>query len=436
MLINKIIAKNFITPDTKELKFNKNGELLNAKVKKSKTDVVSQLLEIVNGAWYSYTISFEKFYPKFASLSKNMDLEIDCLISLDDIEIEQFNNQLKSDGLKPINSTEFMFQIKVYWPYVFPVVKLKPLTFKKEKTLVLGNHYAKFIKPNLTKKEILAGAGINAVAQFRKAYFNLKKEPVSSILKDQHLEYLKLIRATFIYDNKFIGKLARLVYNIDDGDILNYADNQDFYLENKNIKNWLNSFQLFVDYPEFKMNFFEMVYDYFLSDLQWLYSTRTINNGYEIQKLLLENNAAVAVDFPKYAKIFNGAISLKERKYREELIQKKLLIEAVDEVEFDQKSLQLLMNYKFLSHRQDRLIEKQSAFSPRGEGLHINNALANQQIKNDWFAKKNLSEKVGINFRVNETELLFDSKSKNKKKNNLPVIEEEKDFIFDSKFFD
>ncbi|WP_338973028.1 hypothetical protein [Spiroplasma endosymbiont of Panorpa germanica] len=434
MLINKIIARNFITPGIKELKFNQNGQLANATAKKDKKDVVSQLLDIVNGAWYSYTISFERFYPKFSKITKNMDLEIDCLITLDDTEMEQFNIQLKSDGMKPIESTEFMFKIKVYWPYIFPVIILEPLTFKKEKQIVFGSHYSKFIKTNLTKKEILAGAGINAVAQFRKKYFKLKEQPVSKILRDQHLEFLKLIRATFTYDNKFIGKLARLVYNIDDGDILNYADNPEFYLNHKNISSWLNSFQLFIDYPEFKMHFFEMVYEFFLVDLQWLYSTRTINNGYEIQKILLDNNAAHAIDFVKYAKIFNGEIPLSERKLRAEKYEQKLLEEAIVDVDFDEKSIQLLMNYKFLSHRQDRLLEKQALFSPRGKGEVLNNAIVNQEIKGDWFAQNKLSTKLGINYKVNETELLFANKNKNK--NSSPIVEEEKDFVFDSKFFD
>ncbi|AHI53870.1 hypothetical protein SSABA_v1c04630 [Spiroplasma sabaudiense Ar-1343] len=435
MLLNKIIAKNFIKPGIKTVNFIPNGELQNASIAKDKNHEINQLLDIVNGGWYSYTISFEKFYPKFALQNNDMDLEIDALVSLDDLELKELNKNLRADGfIRPIKSSEFLFQIKVYWPYLFPVVRLVPLTFPKEQTLILGNHYAKFIKPNLTKKEILAGAGINAVAQFRKKYFKLKAQKVSNKYKEQHLQYISLIRATFTHDNKFIGKLARLVYNIDDGDILNYGDNPEFFFNNKNIKNWLNSFQLFVDFPEFKMSFFELIYEYFLCDLQWLYSTRTINSGYEIQKLLFENEATTAIDFSKYQKIFTGAISQKEREERRMKYNKELLNYNQKNVLFDKKSIELLANFKILADRQENLISKQIQFSPRISTKQPVSPKAHQDINKEYFSDRNIPAMVKMIKEEDSSSYLFPQKAQVKK--SKPIIENESDFSFDTKMFD
>ncbi|KAF5273347.1 hypothetical protein FQR65_LT17179 [Abscondita terminalis] len=127
------------------------------------------------------------------------------------------NEHLLFDHLIKVSDSKD-FKIKLLQQrieFIF-MVNLRSADDKKDNSFMLGTHLDKFVKSNLSKKDILTALGVNAVARFRTTYFKYKnlKGPLSK--EEKFEEYLQLIRSTFRYDVDFIKNIGKLVFLIDD----------------------------------------------------------------------------------------------------------------------------------------------------------------------------------------------------------------------------
>ncbi|WP_339020293.1 hypothetical protein [Spiroplasma endosymbiont of Atherix ibis] len=237
-------------------------------------------------------MSFEKYYPKFAKKlkGKDMNFQIDALFVLTDEELDQFNTILRSLGiLRPYKSRADYYSIKCIFPFIFPIITIVPAEFENEKTIGVGNHYEKFFKTNLNKRDILVAMGIFAVGKIREKYFEFKDIEVSEEDKLTYRNFLDVIKATYQYDEEFIKKFSQAIYNIDDGDIINYADEYEFFLKNKYFNDFLDTIPLFREEEIFRDYFSKLLYDIYLVDIKWIYSVRSLNNIVELRQNIFDN---------------------------------------------------------------------------------------------------------------------------------------------------
>lgn len=274
---------------------------------------IIKINKLLNGSWIESTMSFEKYYPKFArKLSGNaMDFQIDALFFLNDKELKELNRILKSLGmLRDLKSKAYYYSIKCIYPHIFPIVSLVPAEFKNEKVIGIGNHYDKFFKSNLNKRDILTTMGINAVGKLREKFFEYKKFEVKEEEKEIYNRYLDVIKSTYRYDEEFIKKLGQAIYNIDDGDIINYADEVEFFLRNDHFKNFLDTIPLLREDEMIREDFAKLLFDVYLVDLKWIYSVKTGNNIVEIRNNIYKNNCEKALYSKELLEFFKTKLTL------------------------------------------------------------------------------------------------------------------------------
>ncbi|KAJ3619192.1 hypothetical protein Zmor_008729 [Zophobas morio] len=99
----------------------------------------------------------------------------------------------------------------------------------KKNMIGIGSHYEKFLRSNATKRDILSVSGFFCVSKMRQEYYNYKVQKVDMEIRDLHTEYLKVLKSVFRYDEQFIKKIGKIFYAIDDGDVINYGDQMDFF---------------------------------------------------------------------------------------------------------------------------------------------------------------------------------------------------------------
>lgn len=307
MIIKKIVAKNFIVPGVQTYEFDNLGGLVGGGY--YSLNELPILQDLLNGKWNETTISFEQYYPKFANTSSDMDLEVDAMLVLEDKDLEELNKVVVQAGYKPQKSKIWFFTIKCFYPYIFPIINLRPHDDSKDNIFSIGSHYEKFTKSNSSKRDLLTVAGIHAVAQFRQAYYQYKKMKVEPENKDLQERYLKLLKSIFRYDEHFIKRIGKVVYNIEDGDVIQFGDQFDFFYANKNIQEWLNSIELLNESPEIRLDFARLIYEFFLKDLQWVYTVKTSNEVIEIKQILNDNFCENNIDFRLIQKLFNFTLS-------------------------------------------------------------------------------------------------------------------------------
>ncbi|AHI52845.1 hypothetical protein [Spiroplasma culicicola] len=286
MFVKKILVKNFIIPGEQEFIFDEEQNLIDGWFYNIKE--LPLINELLNGKWNENTLSFEKYYPKFARKIADMDLQIDALIVFTPEELELMNKHIIQYTGKAQYSRAWYYSIKCTYPYIFPVVSLVPAENPKDNTFGIGTHYEKFIKVNSTKKDILTVTGMNAVGLLREKYFEYKAMQVRVDQLKTHKRYLDVIKSTYRYDEQFIKKIGQVVYAIDDGDVINYGDQADFFLRNKGFAEFLDSVPLLKENLEIKFDFAEMLYEVYLRDLQWIYSVKSSNDILEIRKIIVK----------------------------------------------------------------------------------------------------------------------------------------------------
>ncbi|QBQ07744.1 hypothetical protein SGLAD_v1c05450 [Spiroplasma gladiatoris] len=304
MLLKKIIVENFITPGTQIFEFDEEQNLIGGEFYNlSQLTIINELL---NGDWKRSTASFEKYYPKFARKVKNMDLKIDVLVIFNEEELEHLNRfAIKMVGREQ-KSTAWFYSIHCHYPFIFPILTLTPAEFPtNDTTFALGNHYEKFWKSNLSKRDILTVGGLNAVGMFREKYFEYRQMMVRASELQTHKRYLDVIKSTFRYDEEFLRKVGDIIYQIEDGDIIQYGDQHDFFFRNEKFKEFLDNVPLFRENKLVQYDFSELLFEFYLKDLQWSYSIKTSVDTYEIKKIIFEKNCARPITAPDFISRFN-----------------------------------------------------------------------------------------------------------------------------------
>ncbi|ASP28149.1 hypothetical protein SCORR_v1c03750 [Spiroplasma corruscae] len=293
MHVKKLIVKNFVTPGVQSFEFNEDGELINGNF--LNPYILRNINDLINGLWIENTISFEKYYPKFAKKinERDMDLQIDALFELSKDELVSMNRILKDLGNRtPYLSRVYYYSIKCVYPYIFPIITIVPADdhHAEDVPFGLGLHYDKFFRPNISKKEIITNTGIKAVGLIRDKYFQYLSKKVDDDYLLIHREYLDLIKSLFRFDNDFIKKLGKIIYEINDGDIINFGDQEGFFLTVPEFNNYLDSFHVLRENSELKEDFLTLLFDTYLVDLQWIYSVKSANDIYEMKTNLLNNH--------------------------------------------------------------------------------------------------------------------------------------------------
>ncbi|AUM62620.1 hypothetical protein [Spiroplasma monobiae] len=314
MQVKKIIVKNFLNPGEQKFVFNEDQVLTRGIF--HNPNEIPMINDLLNGSWIESTLSFEKYYPKFAKKlkDKDMDFQIDALFYLESEELEQLNTILNGLGvLKPYKSRAYYYSIKCIYPFIFPIVSLKPAEFTDETPIGIGNHYEKFFKSSLNKRDILTVMGISAVGRIRDRYFEYKNLNVREDQKVIYRRYLDVIKSTYRYDEEFIKKLGQAIYNIDDGDIINYADEVEFFLRNDSFNNFLETIPLLKEDEMLKNDFAKLIFDVYLVDLKWIYSVRTSNDIVEIRKNLFENYCEKALFSKELLNFFNTKLTVDKK---------------------------------------------------------------------------------------------------------------------------
>ncbi|WP_338970905.1 hypothetical protein [Spiroplasma endosymbiont of Labia minor] len=353
MHVKKIIVKNFLDPDVQRFEFTNKGILKKGSFYSQ--DEIKILENLLNGSWQAHTMSFEKYYPKFEKRISDMNLEIDALVKLTDEEIILINRHLEKIEKPLIKANVWYYQIKCFWPYIFPVVRLKPaIKDYKDKPIALGTHYDMFYKPNATKAELLTVTGISAVGKFRETYYNYKKLKIDRNARILHVEYLKIIKSIFRNSEAFMQKIANVIDKIPDDDILNYGDQKDFFFRNDSIEKWVNSFELFSSNYDIKLDFLELLWDYYFRDLQYIYKIRTSTEAVDILQHLAKYGCANAVDYRSFQKILHTTIKRSEDDLREKTKRMNRLLHdpSVDKI---------YSKYEEMLQKQADLIDKQEA---------------------------------------------------------------------------
>ncbi|ALD66378.1 hypothetical protein [Spiroplasma cantharicola] len=316
MKIKKIIAKNFMHPGKQTFALSED-HILKQGIYNDANDIL-ELNKIFNGTWLDSNMSFEKYYPKFARklANKEMNLQIDALFFLEEEELTQLNKILKSLGVvKEWKSRSFYYSIKCVYPYIFPIVSLVPAEFKTDKVIGIGSHYEKFFKANLSKRDILTTMGINAVGQLREIYFKYKDVKVKEEEQEDYKRYLEVLKSTFRYDEEFIKKLGQAIYSIDDGDIINYADELEFFIRNNHFDNFLNTIPLLRENKKYREDFATLLFNVYLVDLKWIYSVKTANDIVEIRKIAYENHCEKAVYSRELIEFFKTKLVLNKKNF-------------------------------------------------------------------------------------------------------------------------
>ncbi|QHX36625.1 hypothetical protein [Spiroplasma sp. BIUS-1] len=314
MQVKKIIVKNFLNPGEQKFVFN-DDQVLTRGIFHNPNEI-PMINDLINGSWIESTMSFEKYYPKFAKKLKNkdMDFQIDALFSLEKEDLDELNRILKEFGVaKPYKSRAYYYSIKCVYPYIFPIVSLVPAEFKNEPIIGIGNHYDKFFKSSLNKRDILTIMGISAVGKIRDKYFEYKNFDVRDEQKVVYRRYLDVIKSTYRYDEEFIKKLGQAIYNIDDGDIINYADEVEFFLRNENFTNFLDTIPLLREDEMLRHDFAQLLFDVYLVDLKWIYSVRTSNDIVEIRQNLFDNGCEKAFYSKELINFFKTKLTLDKK---------------------------------------------------------------------------------------------------------------------------
>ncbi|AGR41109.1 hypothetical protein [Spiroplasma taiwanense] len=296
MKIKKIILKNFIVPGEQIFEFN-DQNILKSGIFHDQNDlkIVNQLL---NGNWFDSSLSFEKYYPKFAKKLDNekMNFQIDALFYISQEELKILNSYVKKlEILIPLKSQIYYYSIKCIYPYIFPIVSIIPAEKNGDKPFGLGIHYDKFFKSNLTKKDILTIAGISAVGQLRDKYFKYKDAEVNGMSKEIYNRYLELIKSVFRYSEQFIAKLGQTIFNMDDGDIINYGEQKEYFFRNEKFIEFLDNIPLLSEDKVVREDFCNLLYEIYLKDLQWIYSVKSANDIIEIRENIYNNFCEKAI---------------------------------------------------------------------------------------------------------------------------------------------
>ncbi|WP_338985703.1 hypothetical protein [Spiroplasma endosymbiont of Diplazon laetatorius] len=314
MQVKKIIVKNFLNPGEQKFVFNED-QVLTRGIFHNPSEI-PMINDLINGSWIESTLSFEKYYPKFAKRLKvkDMDFQIDALFYLEKEELDELNKILKGLGVsKPYKSRAYYYSIKCVYPFIFPIVSLNPAEFTNETPIGIGNHYEKFFKSSLNKKDILTIMGVSAVGRIRDRYFDYKNMNVREDQKVIYRRYLDVIKSTYRYDEEFIKKLGQAIYNIDDGDIINYADEVEFFLRNDHFNNFLDTIPLLREDEMLRNDFAKLIFDVYLVDLKWIYSIRTSNDVVEIRKNIFENHCEKALYSKELFNFFKTKLTLDKK---------------------------------------------------------------------------------------------------------------------------
>ncbi|QGS52017.1 hypothetical protein [Spiroplasma tabanidicola] len=327
MHLKKIVVENFITPGKQIFEFDDTQTLVAGEF--YGLEELPIINELLNGGWKRSTASFEKYYPKFARKIKNMDLKIDALIVLKDEELAELNKfAIKMVGRNQ-KSIAWYYSIHCYYPYIFPIITLTPAEFPTQDTsFALGSHYEKFHKPNLTKRDLLTVGGLNAIGLFREIFFEYRQMPVRASQLQTHKRYLDVIKSTFRYDEEFLRKIGDVLYQIEDGDIIQYGDQHDFYFRNEKVKEFLDNIPLFRENKTVQYDFSELLFDFYFKELQWSYSIKTANDIYEIKRVIFDLNCTRAITAPDFIAKFKFELNIPKnmmiRNFKKNFIEDKV----------------------------------------------------------------------------------------------------------------
>ena len=323
MRVKEIILNNFIKPGHQSLTFDSNQKLKSGLLYDVK--ILDLVKNLFNGKWQDYLIDFEQFYPKFRRKTNDMNLQMDALIEITPDELEKLNNIVTQLVGRKQKSLLWYYSIRCEYPYIFPIVTLRPSEFKKDKEFLIGNHYDKFFKENISKNELLVAKALNSVSLIREKYYEYKKYPVNINDLLAHKKYLYVLNSFFIHKESFIKKMISLVNEIPDGDIINYGEDIYFYFKLKPLSDFLNFFDFFDDNPIIKEDFQEIIYDTFLVDLEWIYSTKSSVSLLEIRKILLKYHCERILSPDQFFSIIN--FDLKTDKIMNKTIKQKRFID-------------------------------------------------------------------------------------------------------------
>ncbi|AOG60571.1 hypothetical protein SHELI_v1c06200 [Spiroplasma helicoides] len=409
MQVKKIIVKNFINPGKQDFVFDDNGYLKKGNF--YSLDQFAIIRNIFNGEWMRLTNSFEKYYPKFARKISDMDLQMDALIVLDEDELAELNKLAIPLVGREQKSFAWYYSIKCVYPYIFPIVSLVPAeNVKNDTTFALGSHYEKFIKSNSSKRTLIQVAGMNAAGQLRDKYFEYRSMDVSPNQLKDHRKYLDVIKSTFRYDEEFIKKIGRILYNIDDGDVINYGDEAELFYRNRDLNELLDKVAILRENKEIRFDFLELLFECYFKDLQWAYAAKTSNDIYEIRQIIHKENCLRPLTNMNFLDKFKFDINIPEE------LSKKII-----EKEFvDDKIKPVLLKEHYQSINLFGSEEVKFDFSEEDERAELNELKAykeqvkaeEQRIKNEELESIREAKKIAENARIREREIKVQSARK------------------------
>lgn len=319
MRVKKIILKNFIKPGQQTFVFDDDQKLIEGSFYDLK--VLPLVNEIFNGKWEETINSFQKYYPNFRRKTPDMDLQMDALISLTDEELDSFNKlALQVSGVKQ-KSNNWYYSIKCHYPYIFPIVKLVPADYTTDLTFAIGKHFEKFSKASLGKSDLLNLNAVNSVGLIRDIYYTYKKMPVALNDLEVHKHYLEFFRSVFMYENDFIKVTTGLINQMDDGDVIRYGDQTDFFFKTKEFINFFNRYRIFRENKLILDDFKKVISSTMLRDIEWIYATKTLSKLIEIRKILWHAEGQRLIDTKDFFKIVK--LNLKAEKYINRSIQQR-----------------------------------------------------------------------------------------------------------------
>ncbi len=410
MYVRKIIVNNFIMPGKQTFVFDDDQKLIDGEF--YDVEDLKLINEMFNGKWLESTLSFEKYYPKFLKKIPDMDLQLDALIEFTDEELMKLNVIMKSSYLKLIKSKLWFYSIKCTYPYIFPIVSLKPAEFADDKTIGIGNHYDKFTKYNSSKKDLLTVTGMNAVGLLREKYFEYSKMPIEKTDILLHKQYLEVLKSTFRNDEQFIKKLGQIVFNMDDGDVLNYGDQADFFFQNKAFEEFIDSIPLMRNEPKIREDFCEMLYECYFRDIQWIYTIKSSNDALEIKQLVFDSYCENAIYTKEFMNLFN--FKLHHDSDKEALLFKKLVINDDDLLDQDKEP------FNIFDKKNKKFVYQEIVVDEPKEVKKNQNAIKQEKIriKKDKENRKKERKKVKQENKIREKKKKLDIKRniQNKKK--------------------
>ncbi|ATX71031.1 hypothetical protein [Spiroplasma clarkii] len=287
MQVRKIILKNFIKPGVQTYIFDKYQKLVAGKFYDIKQlQVIKNLLA---GKWDEESLSFNKYYPNFRKKIPNMDLQIDALIGFTDEELLDFNKLILPICGKIQKSNNWFYTIKCVYPFLFPIVKLTPADHKLDQSFIIGSHYDKFNKPNASKSELLTVVALNAINLIREKYYEYINYEVKAEELAEHKHYLEILHSIFTNQDDFIEKVKQVFNNIDDGDVIRFGDEKEFFLRSKPMVDFINKYELFKTNAYIAENFKSLLAETLFIDVEWVFATKTASNAIEMRKVIWEN---------------------------------------------------------------------------------------------------------------------------------------------------